>query len=57
MSKMDAFVNAMKVAFVLSKEIDGINMINWSLEYHGTPEATQKIAEKMNLAMKETGLQ
>lgn len=56
MTKMEAFVDAMKVAFMLSKEIEGISTIDWSLEYYGTPSATKEIAEKMNLAMKEVGL-
>ncbi|MCM1090096.1 MAG: hypothetical protein NC413_04585 [Muribaculum sp.] len=56
MTKMDAFVSAMKVAFLLSKEIEGISTITWNLEYRGTTESTKEIAERMNLAMEEAGL-
>lgn len=56
MTKMDAFVSAMKVAFLLSKEIEGISTITWNLEYEGTTESTKEIAERMYLAMEEAGL-
>lgn len=56
MNKMDAFVSAMKVAFLLSKEVEGINTIRWNIVYEGSTESTREIAEKMKLAMQETGL-
>lgn len=55
MTKMDAFVSAMKVAFLLSKEIEGIDLIHWNIDYIGAAESTKEIANKMNLAMLETG--
>lgn len=57
MTKMDAFVSAMKVAFLLSKEVEGISTINWNIVYHGSTESTKEIAEKMKMAMREAGLQ
>lgn len=56
MTKMDAFVSAMKVAFLLSKEIEGIDLIHWNIDYIGAAESTKEIANKMNLAMLEMGL-
>lgn len=56
MTKMDAFVSAMKVAFLLSKEVEGISTMYWNIVYEGDTESTKEIAEKMTLAMRETGL-
>ena len=56
MTKMDAFVSAMKVAFSLSNEVEGISKIYWNIVYEGSTESTKEIAEKMTLAMQETGV-
>lgn len=57
MTKMDQFVKAMELAFVLSHELgeDGINHIDWHITYHGTIKATQEIKQLIEKAMINAG--
>lgn len=53
---MDQFVSTMKTAFLLANNIEGIDSIEWSINYKGTIDAANEIAKRINEAMDEAGM-
>jgi uncharacterized lipoprotein YehR (DUF1307 family) len=53
-NNMDEFVKTMEKAFEISKNIEGIDTIDWSLDYYGETGAVKEIAMQMNDVMQKT---
>jgi hypothetical protein len=50
-NNMDKFVEAMRTAMELAKDIEGIHNIHWNLGYNGEHEAVSELVAKMDVMM------